>query len=202
MQVVEEEGWTLAGAMKLGRCLAAGQTEMGIEKHSGPMAHCLQKASKNPIKLVRQHCRQHWPQSDSECLGQTGREPAGRCTHCYGQMSTQNGLERTQFAHHGWMKRLFGAKQSNSGLKRYLASAYPVRRRMMMKALPSAQSPQWTALLHSGSLIHATGRRNAARRSKGRSMCATRLKGIAALMRHSGCCRQSRQRRGPSACQG
>ena len=185
--------------MKLRRCLAAGQTEMTTEKHSGPMAHCLQKASKNPTRLVRQHCRQQRPQSDSERLGQTGREPVGRCTHYYGQVGTQSGSERVQLARHGWMKRLSGALQNNSGLKRYLASAYPLRRRMLIKAPPSAHDSQRTALLHLGSLIRATGRRTAAQCSKGRSTYATRRMGTAALVWHTGCCRQTRRRRGPSA---
>jgi hypothetical protein len=198
-QVVEEGGWTPAEVMKLRRCLAAGRTGVTVEKHIGQTAHCLQKESRNPTRLVRQHCRQQWPQSDSERLGQTGREPAGRYTHYYGHMGTQSGSERVQLAHHGWMKRLFGAMQNSSGLKWYLASAYPLRRCMLMKALPSAQSLQRAALLHLGSLMRATGRQIAARYSWGRSVYATRRKGM--LVWHSGCCRQTRQRLGPSAYQ-
>lgn len=139
-QAVGEEDWTPAVAVKLRRCLAAGQTEMATEKHRGQRAHCVQKASKNPTRLVRQHCRQQRPQSESERLGQTGQEPAGPRTHYYGQVGTQSGSEKVQLAHHKRMMRLSGALQNSCGLKRYLASAYPLRRRMQMKALPSHDS--------------------------------------------------------------
>jgi hypothetical protein len=141
------------------RCLAAGQTEQTSERHSCRLAHGLQKASKSPTRLARQRCRQQRPQSGSEHLGQTGGEPAGRDTQCYKGVS--------EAGRHEWLRRPCGAVQHSSGLKRYLASAYPLRRRMRRTALPSMRLRRrrslQTAPLPHGSLTCATDGRTATR---------------------------------------
>lgn len=73
---------------------------------------------------------------------------------------------------------------------------------MRRKALPPAHDSQRTALLPLGSLTCATGRPAAARCSRAGSACAPRRTGTGVRAWHAGCCRQTRQRRGPSACQG
>jgi hypothetical protein len=160
----------------------------------------LQKASKSPTRLARQRCRQQRPQSGSEQVGQTGREPAGR--------GTQYDKGGSEAGRHGGLERPCGAVQHSSGLKRYLASAsasaYPLRRRMR-RSLQTARAP-----LPRGSLTCATDGRTATatatatatRCSRGGSACATRQTGTGARVWHAGSCRQIRQRWGPSACQG